>query len=56
MIIDQRNDLSELHDLGEQEPGRLAEMIEKYAEYSDSMDVIDVGADFNPVSVIAGGK
>jgi len=31
-------------------------MIAKYAEYAESMDVVDVPADFNPVSIIAGGK
>ena len=51
-----RNDPSELHDLGEQEPERLAEMIAKYAVYSESVGVIDVPADFDPVSIIAGGK
>jgi arylsulfatase A-like enzyme len=51
-----KNDPSEVHDLGEQQPERLTEMVAKYGEYSESMDVIDVPADFNPVSVIAGGK
>ena len=55
-LYDLKNDPSELHDLGEQEPERLAEMIEKYAEYSASKGVIDVPEDFNPVSIIAGGK
>ena len=49
-------DPSELHDLAEQEPERLAEMVAMYAEYSENMDIIDVPADFNPVSIIAGGK
>ncbi len=31
-------------------------MVAKYAEYSASMDIIDVPADFDPVSIIAGGK
>ncbi len=51
-----KNDPSELHDLGEREPERLAELIANYAEYSASMDVIDVPPDFDPVLVIAGGK
>jgi len=51
-----KSDPSELHDLGEREPERLAKMIAKYAEYSESVGVIDVPADFNPVSIIAGGK
>ena len=55
-LYDLKNDPSELHDLGEREPERLAEMVAKYAEYSASMDIIDVPADFNPVSTIAGGK
>ena len=55
-LYDLKKDPSELHNLAEREPDRLAEMIVKYAEYSASMDVIDVPADFNPVSIIAGGK
>ncbi len=55
-LYDLKNDPSELHDLGEREPERLAEMVAKYAEYSASMDIIDVPADFDPVSIIAGGK
>ena len=55
-LYDLKNDPSELHDLGEREPERLEEMVAKYAEYSASMDIIDVPADFNPVSIIAGGK
>jgi hypothetical protein len=51
-----KNDPSELYDLGEHEPERLAEMIDKYPEYSKSLGVIDVPLDINPVSVIAGGK
>jgi len=51
-----KKDPSELHDLGEREPERLAEMVAKYAEYSADMGVIDVPADFDPVSIIAGGK
>ena len=49
-------DPSELHNLAEQEAERLTELIALYAEYSESMGVIDVPADFNPVSIIAGGK
>jgi arylsulfatase len=55
-LYDLKNDPSELHDLSEREPERLAEMVAKYAEYSASVGIIDVGEDFNPVSVIAGGK
>ena len=49
-------DPSELHNLAEQEPEHLAELVALYAEYSDSMGIIDVPADFNPVSVIRGGR
>jgi len=55
-LYDLKKDPSELHDLAEREPDRLAELVAKYAEYSASMDIIDVPADFNPVAVIAGGK
>ncbi len=55
-LYDLKKDPSELHDLAEREPDRLAELVAKYAEYSASMDVIDVPPDFNPVSIIAGGK
>ena len=55
-LYDLKNDPSELRNLSEREPERLAEMVAKYAEYSASMDIIDVPADFNPVSIIAGGK
>jgi hypothetical protein len=34
----------------------LAELIENYAEYSESLGIIDVGEDFNPVAVIIGGQ
>ena len=53
---DLKNDPSELHNLSEREPERLAEMVAKYAEYGTSMDIIDVPADYKPVSIIAGGK
>jgi len=49
-------DPSELHNLAEQEPERLAALVELYAQYSKDMGVIDVPADFDPVSVISGGK
>ncbi len=55
-LYDLKSDPSELFNLGEREPERLAEMVAKYAEYSESMGVIDVPADFDPVSIIAGGK
>jgi len=49
-----REDPSELHDLAEQEPELLAEMVANYDEYGESMGIIDVPADFNPVSGITG--
>jgi len=49
-------DPSELYNLSEREPERLAELVALYEEYSEDVGVIDVGVDFNPVSVIAGGK
>jgi arylsulfatase len=55
-LYDLKKDPSELYNLAETEPDRLAEMVAKYVEYSESVGVIDVGPDFNPVSVIAGGK
>ncbi len=55
-LYDLKNDPSELRDLSEQEPELLAELVARYAEYSASMDIIDVPADFDPVSIIAGGK
>ena len=55
-MYDLKKDPSELHNLAEREPERLAEMVAKYAEYSATMGVIDVPADFDPVSIIAGGK
>ena len=47
-----KEDPSELHDLSEQEPELLAELVAKYAEYSASVGVIDVPADFDPVSAL----
>jgi arylsulfatase A-like enzyme len=55
-LFDLKNDPSEVHDLSQQQPERLAEMVAKYAEYSEHLGVIDVPPDFDPVSVIAGGK
>jgi arylsulfatase A-like enzyme len=49
-----KEDPSELHDLSEQEPERLAEMVANYAEYSESLDIIGMPADFNPIAVITG--
>ena len=47
-------DPSELNNLAEQEPERLA--VALYAQYGEDVGVIDVGPDFNPVSVIAVGS
>ena len=51
-----KDDPSELQDLSEVEPEVLAEMIEHYVEYSESLGIIDVPADFDPLSMITGGK
>ena len=45
-LYDLKNDPSELRNLSEQEPERLAEMVAKYAEYSASMNIIDVPRGF----------
>jgi hypothetical protein len=55
-MYDRKKDPSERHDLTKLESERLAEMLGKYAEYSEDVKVIDVGPDFNPVSVIADGQ
>ena len=55
-MYDLKKDPSELHDLTELDPERLSEMVGNYAEYSENVNVIDVGPDFNPVPVIAGGQ
>ena len=51
-----KEDPSELHDLSEQEPERLAELLANYAEYSESLGIIGVPANFDPLSVLIGGK
>ncbi len=51
-----KEDPSELHDLGEQEPERLAELIAHYEEYGESLGIIDVPLDFDPVSVLTESK
>lgn len=53
-LFDIKQDPSELHDLSAREPELLAELIEDYAEYSESHGIIDVPADFNPVAMITG--
>ena len=49
-------DPSELHDLSEQKPELLAELVAKYAEYSDSLGIIGMPADFDPMADILGSK
>ena len=51
-----KEDPSELHDLSEQEPELLAELVANYAEYSESLDIIDMPADFDPLAMIVGSK
>jgi len=51
-----KDDPSELQDLSEQEPELLAELVAHYAEYSESLGVIDVPADFNPVAALTETK
>lgn len=53
-LYDIKKDPSELHDLGPQKPDLLAEMVANYAEYSKSLGIISVPADFNPVALITG--
>jgi arylsulfatase A-like enzyme len=50
-----KKDPSELHDLSKRYPELLAEMVANYSEYSQSMGIIDVPTDFNPVKLITGG-
>ena len=51
-----QKDPSELHDLSEQEPELLAELLVNYDEYSESLGIISVPADFDPVSVLTSSK
>ena len=51
-----KEDPSELHDLSEQEPERLAELVANYAEYGESLDIIDMPADFDPLAIIVGSN
>ena len=50
------DDPSELHDRSEQELERLAELVANYVEYSESVGVIDVPADFNPAAALTETK
>jgi arylsulfatase A-like enzyme len=49
-------DPSELRDLSEQEPEILAELIALYDEYGESLGIIDMPADFNPLADLAGNE
>ncbi len=51
-----KEDPSELHDLSEQESELLAEMVANYAEYGESLGIIDMPADFDPLAMITGSK
>ncbi len=51
-----KEDPSELHDLSEQEPELLAELVANYAEYGESLGIIDMPADFDPLAMIVGSK
>ncbi len=51
-----KEDPSELHDLSEQEPELLAELLANYTEYSENLGIISVPADFDPVSVLTQSK
>ncbi len=55
-LYDIKKDPSELHDLSEQEPERLAELVANYAEYGESLYIIDMPADFDPLAMITGSK
>jgi arylsulfatase len=51
-----KEDPSELHDLSKQEPELLAELVGKHAEYGESLGIIDMPADFDPLAMIVGSK
>ncbi len=51
-----KEDPSELHDLREEQPELLAELVANYAEFSESQGIIDVPADFNPLKMITGDQ
>ncbi len=51
-----KEDPSELQDLGEQEPVLLAELIALYGEYGESLGIIDMPADFDPLSDLTKSK
>ena len=42
--------------LSEQEPELLAELIALYGEYGETLGIIDVPADFDPLAMIVGSK
>ena len=49
-------DPSELHDLSEQQPELMAELVGNYEEYSESVGIIGVPADFDLMKMLTGGK
>ena len=51
-----KEDPSELHDLGDQEPELLAELVARYGEYGESLGIIDVPEDFDPASALTESK
>ena len=51
-----KEDPSELHDLSEEQPELLAELLVNYAEYGESQGIIDVPVDFNPLKMITGDQ
>jgi len=51
-----KEDPSELHDLGEQEPELLAALIAHYGEYGERLGIIDVPEDFDPASALTESK
>ena len=51
-----KEDPSELHDLSEQQPELLAELVANYEEYSESVGIIGVPADFDLMKMITGSK
>ena len=42
--------------LSEQEPELLAELVANYADYGESLGIIDMPADFDPLAMIVGSK
>ncbi len=51
-----KGDPSESHDLSKDRPELLAEMVANYTQYSESLGIIDMPVDFDPIKVITGDK